>query len=315
MTLLLSQYRMSSGECLLISLLNYIYHALINQGMGNKVADKTFFILIDEIELALHPIAISRLITYLNGLLTTYPKLCVYLTSHSPEVIRSLKPQNMFLINNVDGDLKLVNPCFPSYAIREIYRHDGFDYLILAEDSLATLVIDGVLSDAGLKESKLIHISPVGGWQNVLNLHMDLLRNNVVGVNKKIISILDGDVASEVAKKEIYKNIAKAFLPIQSIEKFMYEVVFGRASLRLRKLINDKYFPIKSLDDLMGEHMAKYDSKAKSPDKLFYFRIKKDLESRNIDESYFVRNLSEDIKREVDFSSFTASLSRLLSAA
>jgi len=312
---LLSQYRMSSGECLLISLLNYIYHALINQGMGNKVADKTFFILIDEIELALHPIAISRLITYLNGLLTTYPKLCVYLTSHSPEVIRSLKPQNMFLINNVDGDLKLVNPCFPSYAIREIYRHDGFDYLILAEDSLATLVIDGVLSDAGLKESKLIHISPVGGWQNVLNLHMDLLRNNVVGVNKKIISILDGDVASEVAKKEIYKNIAKAFLPIQSIEKFMYEVVFGRASLRLRKLINDKYFPIKSLDDLMGEHMAKYDSKAKSPDKLFYFRIKKDLESRNIDESYFVRNLSEDIKREVDFSSFTASLSRLLSAA
>lgn len=312
---LLSQYRMSSGECLLISLLNYIYHALINQGMGNRVADKTFFILIDEIELALHPIAISRLITYLNGLLTTYPKLCVYLTSHSPEVIRSLKPQNMYLINNTDGELQLINPCFPSYAIREIYRHDGFDYLILAEDSLATLVIDGVLSEAGLKESRLVHISPVGGWQNVLNLHMDLLRNNVIGVNKKIISILDGDVISDVGKKEAYKNLAKAFLPIQSIEKFIYAIVFNRSSPRLRKLINDKYFPIKSLDDLMAEHVAQYGVLSKSPDKLFYFRVKKDLEARNINESYFISNLSEDIKREVDFTSFSNTLRRLLDAA
>lgn len=94
----------------------------------------------------------------------------------------------MYLINNNEGTLELVNPCFPSYAIREVYRHDGFDYLILAEDSLASLVIDGVLSDTGLKNSRLIHISPVGGWQNVLNLHMDLLRNNVIGVNKKLLA-------------------------------------------------------------------------------------------------------------------------------
>ncbi|GLX15970.1 hypothetical protein Pstr01_42090 [Pseudomonas straminea] len=309
---LLSQYRMSSGECLLISLLNYIYHALVNQGTGKKVTDKTFFILIDEIELALHPIAISRLISYLNSLLVTYPKLCVYLTSHSPEVIRALKPQNMYLINNTEGHVQLINPCFPSYAIREIYRHDGFDYLILAEDSLASLVIDGVIADSGLKESRLVHISPVGGWQNVLNLHMDLLRHNVIGVNKKIISILDGDVATEVEKKENYKNLAKAFLPIQSIEKFIYEIVFKKSMPKIRKTINDKYFPIKSLDDLMAEHIDQYDSKAKSPDKLFYFRVKKDLEGRNIDESYFIRNLSEDIKREVDFTSFSNTLRRLL---
>lgn len=311
---LLSQYRMSSGECLLISLLNYIYHTLINQGTNKSVTEKTFFILIDEIELALHPIAISRLIGYLNKLLESYPKLCVYLTSHSPEVIRALKPQNMFLINNNEGELNLINPCFPSYAIREIYRHDGFDYLILAEDTLASLVIDGVLSDNGLKSSRLIHISPVGGWQNVLNLHLDLLRNNVIGVNKRILSILDGDVAADVEKKDIYKNLAKLFLPIQSIEKFIYEIVFKKTNEKLRKAINDKYFPIKSLDDLSAEHQNQYNEQAKSPDKLFYFRVKKDLESRNIEESYFIRNLSEDIKKEVDFSTFTRGLTRLLSS-
>ncbi|EFA6329540.1 AAA family ATPase [Escherichia coli] len=310
---LLSQYRMSSGECLLISLLNYIYHTLINQGKNRNVTDRTFFILIDEIELALHPIAISRLIGYLNSLLESYPKLCVYLTSHSPEVIRALKPQNMYLINNNEGTLELVNPCFPSYAIREVYRHDGFDYLILAEDSLASLVIDGVLSDTGLKNSRLIHISPVGGWQNVLNLHMDLLRNNVIGVNKKIISILDGDVLQDVAKKPDYKNLTKLFLPIQSIEKFIFNIVFNKGKDKLRKIINDKYFPINSLDDLASEHNKQYPGTPKNPDKLFYFRVKKDLENRNIDESYFIRNLSEDIKKEVDFAPFSSQLERLLS--
>ncbi|HIH5468638.1 ATP-dependent nuclease [Pseudomonas aeruginosa] len=309
---LLSQYRMSSGECLLISLLNYIYHTLINQGKNKSVIDRTFFILIDEIELALHPIAISRLIDYLNELIGSYPKLCVYLTSHSPEVIRALKPQNMFLISNNEGDVHLVNPCFPSYAIREVYRHDGFDYLILAEDVLATLLIDGVLTDQGLKSSRLVHISPVGGWQNVLNLHLDLLRNNVIGVNKKIISILDGDVSGDVQGKEVYKNLAKVFLPIPSVEKFVYEITFNKSNEKLRKTINDKYFSIKSLDDLAAEHTKQYGKNAKNPDKLFYFRLKKDLEGRSIDESYFIRNLSDDIKKTVDFTSFANGLSKLL---
>lgn len=114
-------------------------------------------------------------------------------------------------------------------------------------------------------------------------------------------------------KKNEYKNLAKLFLPIQSIEKFIFSIVFNKANDRLRKTINDKYFPIKSLDDLAAEHHKQYPGTPKSPDKLFYFRVKKDLENRNINESYFIRNLSEDIKREVDFTSFGAQLQRLLS--
>ncbi|WP_392441412.1 ATP-dependent nuclease [Edwardsiella piscicida] len=309
---LLSQYRMSSGECLLISLLNYIYCSLINQG-GAAISEKTSLILIDEIELALHPIAISRLISYLNELTVTYPKLCVYLTSHSPEVIRSLKPENMFMINNNFGELTLINPCFPSYAIREVYRHDGFDHLILAEDVLASHIIDKVLSDNGLKNSRLVHISPVGGWQNVLNLHMDLLKNNVMGVNRKIISVLDGDVKSEVSAKPEYKNLPKLFLPIQSVEKLIYDIVFNKSNDKLKKIINDKYFTIKSLDDLQYDHNQQYKTTPKNPDKVFYFRIKKDLENRNINESAFVRDLSDDIRKAIDFTSFAKGLISVLS--
>lgn len=310
---LLSQYRMSSGECLLISLINYIYHALINQGTHKKIVDRPFFIFIDEIELALHPLAISRLIKFLDGLMIDYPNLCVYLSSHSPEVIRALKPQNMFMLTNIEGQLETINPCFPSYAIREVYTHDGYDVLILVEDVLTSLVVQGVLSDLGLKDSRLIHISPVGGWNNVLNLHYDLLNNNVIGVNKSIISILDGDVVSDVSKQATFKNLKKIFLPIHSIEKFLFAMVFNGTFPKLKKIINDKYFTIQSLDELAAEHNKIYSKDTKGQNKLFYFRLKKNLENRGINETYFISNLSEDIKKVTDFSVFKKQLSDLLS--
>ncbi|OWS75305.1 hypothetical protein CBW22_12665 [Pantoea sp. VS1] len=308
---LLSQYRMSSGECLLISLLNFIYYTIVDNKSGQSAKA---LILIDEIELALHPIAITRLITLLNNLNESQKNVVIYLTSHSPEVIRSIKPSNMFMLANNEGVMSLTNPCFPSYAIRDVYRHDGFDYLILAEDKLAAGVIDNVLVSKGLKNSRLIHISPVGGWQNVLSLHKDLIANNVVGINRKIISILDGDVKDEVLKKTEYSPIPKCFLPIPSIEKFFYDVVFLRKNERIRKIINDKYFLLKSLDDLVAEHNEKYKTTPENPDKKFYFRIKSDLESRNISESTFINHLCSDIREVIDFTSFENTIEKLLDA-
>ncbi|SCB80750.1 AAA domain-containing protein, putative AbiEii toxin, Type IV TA system [Kosakonia oryzendophytica] len=307
---LLSQYRMSSGECLLLSLLNYIYSTIVNSGATGVTSISPVFI--DEIELALHPIAITRLVSYLNELVEQFPKVCVYLTSHSPEVIRSLKPENMFMINNSSGDISLINPCYPSYAIREVYRHDGFDYLVLVEDKLAEKIVDMSISDIGARESKLIHISPVGGWENVLSLHLNLLKNNVMGVNKKIISILDGDVKTDVSAKKEFTHLVKTFLPIPSIEKFIYSSIFEGKYPGFKKVLNDKYFPIKSIDELSLEHSRQFKGKVKNPDKKFYFRLKKDLESRNIDESYFISNLSEDIKREISFEAFNVALTGLL---
>ncbi|KHS65561.1 hypothetical protein QT13_17700 [Pectobacterium brasiliense] len=306
---LLSQYRMSSGECLLISLLNFIYYTIVDNKSGQS---SKALILIDEIELALHPIAITRLISLLNNLNASQRNVVIYLSSHSPEVIRSINPSNMFMLANNNGIMSLTNPCFPSYAIRDVYRHDGFDYLILAEDKLAATVIDNVLVSKGLKNSRLIHISPVGGWQNVLSLHKDLIINNVIGINRKIISILDGDVKDEVLKKTEFSSMPKCFLPIPSIEKFFYEVVYLRKDERIRKIINDKYFLLKSLDYLVSEHNEKYKTQPENPDKKFYFRIKSDLESRNITESSFIQYLCNDIREVIDFTSFEETVEKLL---
>lgn len=94
---------MSSGECLLVSLLHFIYNALIRRSLP---VNEPVLMLIDEIELALHPVAVSRLIDLLNNIIKEHDNLTVVLTSHSPEVIRKISPNNLFMME-VDEKIQL----------------------------------------------------------------------------------------------------------------------------------------------------------------------------------------------------------------
>jgi len=304
---LISQYRMSSGECLLLSLLHFVYNSIVRRSLskGQKI-----LVLIDEIELALHPIAVSRLLDLLNELASENDNLVVILTTHSPEVIRKLKPSNLLKIENNEGVVSLQSHCYPSYLIRDVYSHDGFDFLLLTEDVLAKSVVSKILLLNKLTNSRLIHIVPVGGWENVLTLHRELLRWNVLGLGKQIISILDGDIRNDVPSE--FKDIKKLFLPIKSIEKYLYEVAVEQSNPSLRKILNDKYFTINSLDTLVMEHHKRYPSKPKQADKKFYFGLKKDFESRGITEESFIINLVDDLLENVDFSGLTTGIKSLL---
>lgn len=304
---LISQYRMSSGECMLISLLHFVYNSIVRRSLSK---DQKILVLIDEIELALHPIAVNRLLDLLSELTTESPNLVVILTTHSPEVIRKLKPSNLLKIENEAGIISLQSHCYPSYLIRDVYSHDGYDFLLLTEDALAKAIVHKILLANKLTNSKLVHIVPVGGWENVLSLHRELLRWNVLGLGRQITSILDGDIENDVPIT--FNDIQKLFLPIKSIEKYLFEVVVEKANPALKKVLNDKYFTIKSLDSLIMEHNEKYTSKPKQADKKFYFRIKKDLESRGITEEAFINSLVDDLLENVDFSGFTKSISLLL---
>ena len=62
-----------------------------------------------------------------------------------------------------------------------------------------------------LRASKLIHCVPVGGWQNVLELHKELYTKKVLGVNTSIVSILDGDIESELNKEQ--KTLVSGKIP------------------------------------------------------------------------------------------------------
>lgn len=312
---LVSQYGMSSGESLMLSLLHFVYNSMIRRSLDIK---QPALMLIDEIEVALHPIAVSRLLDLLNGLVSERGNLTVYITSHSPEVIRKIQPRNMFKIEpevcNGITTLNIVNPCYASYAIRDVFRHDGYDWLLLVEDELAKIVVENVIEQLKLSNSKLIHITPAGGWNNVLTLQYDLYKHNVLGVGKNIISILDGDIKEECNRHTLYKQMPKRFLPISCIEKYLKSVLIDQKNAKIFKRINDSLFQLTSLSEVISNYKNALPAQEKDKNgKIFYKKLLSTVKDRNISEEQFVHLISDIIMEEVDFTDFNNEIKNLLS--
>ena len=109
----------------------------------------------------------------LNNIIKEHANLTVVLTSHSPEVIRKISPNNLFMMEiDEKNTIEFYSPCYPSYAIRDVYMHSGFDCVILVEDLLAKYVVEKVIQQKSLNSGKLINVLPVGGWENVLKFQM-----------------------------------------------------------------------------------------------------------------------------------------------
>lgn len=304
---LISQYRMSSGECLLISLLHFLYNSIERRSLP---VNKKVLVLIDELELALHPIAINRLMEYLQKLVNEHSNLVIYLSSHSPEVIRRMRPSSLYRLNNDGGYLTLESNCYPSNLIRDLYSNVAPDFLLLVEDHLAQLVVNRVLSMNNLRSSKLIHCVPVGGVDNVLELHRELYSKKILGTSTNILSILDGDMQGKLNKNQ--KKIPHLFLPIMSVEKFLYSVIKENSNPVLRRIINDKYFIVSSLNDVVAEYNKGTLDGATDNNKNFYKVLCNHLASIGTSEEIFVSGLCDDIVGNVDFSKFISNLEKKL---
>jgi predicted ATPase len=251
---LISQLSLSTGENLLLSLLHSI-HTQINR--RNDKNDE-YFVLLDEVEMALHPSALLRLLKFLEKL-ASQSGVAIYFSTHSTDLIRNIDPNNIFFLNkHHDNTVEVINPCFPAYATRNIYMHDGYDYLILVEDVLTKKIINWLLKKENLFGSKLIHILPCGGWENVIALHQEIMTSRFLGAGKKAFTILDGDV--EILFKEKYKdkgmhaNLNIDFLPIQSAEKFLRSKLFDNPDYKFFRHFNDVFFHGSSLDALIEDY-------------------------------------------------------------
>lgn len=305
---LISQYRMSSGECLLISLLHFVYNAIIRKSLPR---DRPILILIDEMELALHPIAVSRFVEFLDKIVQDSENVTVIVTTHSSEVMRTLQPKNILKIENNNGDCSIVTPCYPSYAIRDIYKHDGFDFLLLVEDELARHVVLHLIRDKIHTEKRLIHVLPAGGWCNILSLQKDIISNNILGVGRSVLSILDGDIRDKANENVEYRRLKKLFLPFPSIEKLIFSVVLRDRDRKLFDLLSDKYFMVESLSQIVADFVEKNSSEEQKSKQLYSFLIKK-LSQYRISENEFLVNFSSGIFKHYDYSSFIGSLNNII---
>ena len=172
----ISQFHMSTGENLLISILNSLY-------MRNKdraSLSKPCMMFLDEIELALHPSSLKKLMNFLKDISDAY-NYAIYFSTHSIELISGINPSNIFFIErHADNTIEIINPCYPAYATRILYDHKGYDNVILVEDDLAKAIIDRILKRERLLNNKLVHVLPCGGCNNVIDLANDVITNNLL---------------------------------------------------------------------------------------------------------------------------------------
>jgi len=309
---LISQYRMSSGKCLLASLLDFIHNVVVE---GSLPKERPVLMLLDEIELALHPKAVGKFLDLLEQLIKDYPNLTVILTTHAPEVIRRIKPANTYMLENVDGHVSCQTNVYPAYTIRELYTHDTYDFLILCEDTVTKSFVNHVIDKNNLRAGKRIHITPVGSWKNVLKLHDDLANNFAVGQGTTLVSILDGDAVDSCNESPEYKPLKKAFLPIASVKKFLYSVLCENLNPQLKRIIGDKYFQRESIDTLIAEYNKKYPVRSHKLSKLskdFYDVLIDDLSSRDINEALFLEKICNDILQNLNYQSFEYNLRSML---
>lgn len=308
---IVSQFKMSSGECLLISLIDFINNLIIKSDRFDR-----FLFLIDEVELALHPGAIDRLISFLEELTQSSSKeLVIYFSTHSAELIQRISPRNIYLVENDQGMLTVTNPCYPNYAIRSLYIPNGFDFILLVEDELTKAIVEKVIRANHLSQSKLCCVLPAGGCTQMLKLHHDMVTYNTLGAGKHIISIYDGDVKETISKKADYKMLQKCFLPIPSVEKYLKKKFIDCPDKRFIKLIGDKYFNQRSLQDIINDYKNdKRTRQGKDTDgKNLYKVIISNIERTGISEDDFIKYLSDDIYDYEKPIKFVETLTKLLS--
>jgi energy-coupling factor transporter ATP-binding protein EcfA2 len=275
-----SQFHMSTGENMLVSIL----HSLYLRNTDRASLSKPCVMFLDEIELALHPSSLKRLLVFLKDMAEQF-NYAIYFSTHSIELVGAIHPQNIFFLERyADGSLEVLNPCYPAYATRILYDHFGYDHILLVEDDLAKELITRLLRNHKLLTGRLVHVLPCGGYTNVIELAREVVNSNLVGKMASISIILDGDVETDaksyMTKNQIRNNIPMSFLPVESLEKYLKSNLFDAVDQRLFRTLNDFIFHQVSLSELIDESRIGGQSASDTSGKKLYKKLEGELHKR-----------------------------------
>ena len=300
---LIHQHKMSSGEFLLIGLLHYINLRIIYNERHNN--NKECVILLDEIELALHPSAQERLAVFLNKISSQYG-FTIYFATHSIQILNHIRPEKIFhLDQGIGKTIEVINPCYPAYASRSLYTADGFDFLFLVEDILSKTILEKIIKDKHLNQSRLIKVIPTGGWEKTLELHNEFNTSKLAGNKCRIVSILDGDMKDECERKyprdSQYGILEKNFLPILSIEKYLKNKLITDPDNNFAKNLGDNIFKVRSIYEIIESYTQQTSSKNDNNGKNLYLVLKRCAEEQGVTVESFQKHICDIV---FDFENF-----------
>lgn len=152
-------------------------------------------LLIDEVELALHPRAQVLLYDYLAEQ-ADLNDLVVIISTHSSTLIRHAK-NRYFLEKNSQDRVIVYDHCFPAYILKQVASDEDrqYDFHFFVEDDMAEKYLRAILRRYLVENNNSTHIyavEPIGGYENVVKFVQKI---NTLGIPlKKAQAVLDADV-------------------------------------------------------------------------------------------------------------------------
>ncbi len=192
-----TEQNFSFGEIVLLNLLYDI-----------ESVEKDSLVLVDELEMALHPSAQIRLMQYLSEL-SEQNNLTVLISTHSASIIKAQK--EVILLEHGDHEIKVYDKCPPAKAIGAIgMREDTMaDIIVIVEDDMAKSLFSALMKkyislcpDSNYLDIRIIG---VGGYQNIINFYVEA-DNYVFYDNVYVTAFLDKDVETDIIPYGIYGN-------------------------------------------------------------------------------------------------------------
>ena len=156
-------------------------------------------VLIDELELAIHPRAQVKLFEYLVEF-SKDKNLTVIFSTHSVTLIKSVHRSHLIFLENDGGVVSCIKSCYPTYALGHISSGEEVapDCVIYVEDDSAKKCIEAMINlyRITLKNNAIsILVVPLGGFREILQF-MDRAPQ-MLPRHTKLVAILDKDVELE----------------------------------------------------------------------------------------------------------------------
>jgi len=188
---IISEFSFSTGEYFVLALLKLI--------ANERKKEKKSLIIIDELDISLHPLAQKRLIEKINQFRKEF-NITFVVATHSLQIIENSNANNIYYFENNDGNITISNPIYPAYVTKNLYKHSYYDRVLLVEDELAETFLKKTIDkiDKNFKYRLYFTIIPIGGWRKLLEV--SLMRNTYY-VNAKVITIFDKDIEEDLNKE------------------------------------------------------------------------------------------------------------------
>lgn len=171
-----SSFNMGAGEDVVIEMLSIL------QDMP-----QSSLLLIEEIEIGIHPAALRKLAKILQKV-ALKKHMQIIITSHSRDFIDSLPRCARTLVDRCESNTQIYNEPTTSYAVSAMSDCNQLEMNILCEDSMAKQIIENVLC----KElRKRVNVSPIGSKDTLVLAYKAL---SIMNPKSKLLIVWDGDV-------------------------------------------------------------------------------------------------------------------------